>query len=91
MARMSKAAEADWQRRYRESGTLYTQAECGCVVFMLTDMPEEVKYSAKELAEQIAKGREVKRAERVNGVLQGMPPDYCPEHDRSAQRVADGA
>jgi hypothetical protein len=83
MARWSKAKWADWLARYRVAGSLYAQDTCGCIMFVVVDMPEEVAAASKEIAGQLAKGRDIKHATRdpVTGVL-NMPPHYCAAHQR---------
>lgn len=82
--RMSKKAQADWLARYNVAGDIYTQDPCGCVMFILVDMPEEVKAAAKDIAEQVAKGREIRRvANKMD-----LPPHYCAEHDPKNRATA---
>jgi hypothetical protein len=71
----TKAARADWEARFRVAGSVYSQADCGCVVWVCVDMPEELAYAAKDMAAQVAKGREIKRAPRS-----GLPEFECPTH-----------
>lgn len=74
--RASKKAEADWQARYAVAGAVYTQDPCGCIMFLVVDLPEEVAYAAKDIASQITLGRGVKRA----ATRADLPPHYCPTH-----------
>jgi hypothetical protein len=74
---MSGKSEAAWLAEYRASGSIYTQQECGCLAFVMVDMPSEVRAARKEIAEQVAKGREVHRCDRDS-----LPPLNCAEHAR---------
>lgn len=79
MPRWSQKKQDEWLARYRESGSIYTQDPCGCVMFVLVDMPEEVKAAAKDIADQVAKGREIRRvADRKD-----LPPHWCDQHKRA--------
>lgn len=80
MARLSKKAEAAWQAAFQEADDLYTQADCGCVVFVLVDMPDVVKYSQADIAEQALKGRVLHRCKRGE-----LPPWNCPTHEAERQ------
>jgi hypothetical protein len=83
---MSKASEARWLAEYRQAGSLYTLAECGCLMWVLVDMPVEVRHAAKDIAEQIAKGRTIQRCGRTE-----LPPLNCPTHEAERQRVHEAA
>lgn len=84
MTRTSKAAqrEADWHARYAVAGSVYAQDPCGCVTWVCVDMEDELAYAARDMARQVAKGREIKRVAKRSDL-----PDFdCPTH--AAERKA---
>lgn len=56
-------------------GFIYATDTCGCIVFSMVDEPREIKAAAKDIAKQVAKGREIHSA--AFGHIQ---PWYCDEH-----------
>lgn len=83
---MSRKSEADWNARYAMAGAVYAQDTCGCVVWVCVDMPEELRYAAKDIAGQVAKGREIRRVAKRSDL-----PDFdCPTHaaERAARKAA---
>lgn len=83
---MSRKSEADWHARYAVAGAVYAQDTCGCVVWVCVDMPEELAYAAKDMARQVAKGRDIKRVPKRSD----LPEFDCPEHaaERAARKAA---
>ena len=71
-----KESEAEWSARYRASGSVYAQDPCGCVTWVCVDMPEELAYAAKDMARQVARGREIKRVANRSD----LPEFECAEH-----------
>jgi hypothetical protein len=66
---------ASWMKRYEEADSLYTTRECGCLVFVVIDLPREVRAARDTIVRESLAGRSVKRCKRAD-----LPPLYCPVH-----------
>lgn len=74
---MSKASEARWLAAYRVADSIYTQRDCGCLVVVMIDMPDEIKYSHDLIVREALAGRTFKRSKRGE-----LPPLNCAEHQK---------